>query len=147
MYSTPITTSPPAVCTENASTLSVTVLFTDVPHTLAALRHAGALSCSLHAWLRIVVPVVVPDPLDLTSSPSASKVVCRRLTTVVQGFGIPTLVNVVYCRDREEPVKKSLDKHSIVVICWRKKWIFDPMRGLARRLTKLGHQVVVVRSE
>jgi hypothetical protein len=123
------------------------VVYTDVRHTLTALRHASQLGNSLHASLRIVVPVVVPYPLDLASPPVDSRIVSRSLKTVANGTRIPTLIHFLYCRDRENAVERSLQPHSIVVICWRKRWLFDRTSGLARRLATLGHQVVVVPSE
>lgn len=146
MYCVSVATKP-VVDGDYQATLAVTVLFTDVPHTLAALRHAGELGSSLHASLRILVPVVVPYPLDLSHSPIDSRYACRRLTTITRGVGIPTRVELVHCRDREEAVEKTLQPHSVVVMCWRKRRFFDRTSRLVRRLSACGHHVVVVRSE
>jgi hypothetical protein len=146
MQCVPFATSPVAG-RENQTTLAVSVLFTDVPHTLTALRHAGTLSSSLHASLRILVPVVVPYPLDLSASPIDSRYVCRRLTTLAEAGGVPTRIEIVNCRDRGEAVEKALAPHSIVVMYWRKRRFFDRTSALARKLSALGHQVVVVRSK
>jgi hypothetical protein len=137
----------PAASPEHQAELAVTVLFTDVPHTLAALRRAGALSSSLHASLRILVPVVVPYPLDVAASPVDTHHVCRRLSTVAEGVSIPTRVEIVQCRDRDEAVERSLTPNSVIVMCWRKRWFLDPCSRLARKLSASGHQVVVVRCE
>jgi hypothetical protein len=125
------------------ASLTVTVLFTDVPHTLDALSHAAVLSGNLNAKLRILVPVIVPYPLDLEEAPIDQRHLERRLTTVANGVGIPTRLNVVHCRDREQAVEKCLEPHSIVVIGWRRRFLFDRTARLARRLRKLGHHVVI----
>jgi hypothetical protein len=141
MNSAPVTTR---VSAEEASRplLTVTVLFTDVAHTLSALRQAASLSGSLHASLRILMPIVVPYPLDLADSPVRTKTLCRRLLTIAEGVGIPTRINMVYCRDRNEAVERCLEPHSIIVVSWRKRWLFDRTSRLTRRLTRLGHHVI-----
>jgi hypothetical protein len=141
MYCAPATTRP-GTKEISGPVLTVTVLFTDVPHTLAALRQAAGLGSSLHASIRILMPIVVPYPLGLSESPVDSRILHRRLTTVAKGVGIPTWINVVYCRDREETIEKCLDPHSIVVVCWRKRWLFNTTGRLAKQLTMLGHHVI-----
>jgi hypothetical protein len=141
MQFVPATTRPVA-SEESRSTLTVTVLFTDVPHTLSALREAAKLGNRLHASLQILMPVVVPYPLELMDSPVHSRFLQRRLVTVVEGAGIPTRIHIAYCRDRDEAVKRSLPPNSIVVVCWRRFPLFDSMQRLTKCLTKLGHHVV-----
>jgi hypothetical protein len=146
MSCTPASTRP-AAGTESPPALAITVLFTDVPHTLAALRHAGELGTSLNASLRILVPVVVPYPLELSPTATGGVATSRSLKTLASDVGIPTLIYMIYCRDREDALERNLAPHSIVVLCWRRRWPFDTTRRLARRLTRRGHQVVVVEPE
>ena len=136
----------PGARTNTQPVLTVTVLFTDVPHTLEALRQAALLGSSLHASLRILMPVVVPYPLGLSESPVDSSVLQRRLNTVAEGIAIPTQINIVHCRDRAEAVEKCLEPHSIVVVCWRRRWLLDKTARLAERLTTLGHHVIAART-
>ena len=49
--------------------LNISVIFTSVEATLAALKKAGALASSLGARITLVVPQVVPYPLPLESPP------------------------------------------------------------------------------
>jgi hypothetical protein len=121
MYCESAATRPPSG-TESPSTLDVTVVYTSVSETATALERAGELGSRLHASLQILVPVVVPYPLDLASPPVDGRIATRRLKTVANGTGIPTLIHFVYCRIREEAVERSLPPHSIVVICWRRRW-------------------------
>jgi hypothetical protein len=123
--------------------LTVTVLFTDVPHTLDALSHAATLTGNLNATLRILAPVVVPYPLPLTEAPVNRRHLERRLTTVANGVHIPTRITIVHCRDSAQAIEQCLEPHSIIVIGWRKRWPFDRTAPLIKRLTNLGHHVVI----
>jgi hypothetical protein len=120
----------------------VTVLFTDVCHTLDALRLAATLGSGLNAKIRILVPVVVPWPLELDRAQVDSAHLERRLTTFADGAAVPTRISIVYCRDREQAIARYLDPHSIVVIGWSRRRLFDGTGRLARRLRALGHHVV-----
>jgi hypothetical protein len=122
--------------------VTVTVLFTDVPHTLDALRLAATLGRGLDSKIQILVPVVVPWPLALTEPPVSPVHFERRLTTIANGTSVPTRISIVHCRDRAEAIESCLEPHSIVVIGWRRRRLFDKTRRLAERLKALGHHVV-----
>jgi hypothetical protein len=113
---------------------TITVLFTDVPHTLDALRLAATLGNGLAARIRILVPVVVPWPLTLAEAPISHAHLMRRLTTIAEGAAIPTHIVVVNCRDRERAIEGSLDPNSIVSIGWQRRWLFDATGRLVERL-------------
>ena len=53
----------------NDSRLEISVVFTSVESTLAALRHAGVLAHRLAGRITLLVPQIVPYPLPLTSPP------------------------------------------------------------------------------
>lgn len=121
------------------------MLFTDVSHTLTALRQAADLGDSLHASIEILMPVVVPWPLPLSEPPVDTAVLRRRLMTKAGSAGVagvPVRINLVHCRDRNEAIEKRLGLRSIVVMCWRPRWLFDPTMRFARRLARLGHHVI-----
>jgi len=136
------TTTRPDIAEISRPLLTVTVLFTDVPHTLSALRQAASLGSSLHASLRILMPIVVPYPLPMSEPPVNERVLRRRLVTVAEGVGLPTRIDIVYCRDCAEAVENYLEPHSVVVVCWRKRWLFDRIGSLANHLSRLGHHVI-----
>jgi hypothetical protein len=144
MYSAPATPRTTAGETSRPA-LTVTVLFTDVPHTLTAVRQAASLGSSLNASLRILMPVIVPYPLALSEPPVDCRILHGRLRTVAEGADIPTRIDVVYCRDRAEAAEKCLEPHSVVVVCWRKRWLFDSNAGLVKRLSRRGHHVITAR--
>ena len=61
---------PETLATEKAdSRLNISVVFTAIDSTLAALKQAGVMAGSLGARITLVVPQVVPYPLPLTSPP------------------------------------------------------------------------------
>jgi hypothetical protein len=120
----------------------MTVLFTDIPHTLDALRLAAALGHGLNAKIQILVPVVVPWPMDLAQTPVSHAHLERRLTTTANGAAVPTRIQIVHCRDREEAIEQSLGPHSIVIVGWRRRRLFDRTGRLVKRLRALGHHVV-----
>src|SRR5260370_27674538 len=49
--------------------LNISVVFTSIESTLAALKEAGELANSLGAQITLLVPQVVPHPLPLESPP------------------------------------------------------------------------------
>jgi hypothetical protein len=65
--------------------LMLNVLFTDVSHTLVAIRQAASLGRSLHASLRVLMPIVVPYILNCRN---------RRLTAGFCAAGLPPLRTV-----------------------------------------------------
>lgn len=136
------TTARPETGEVSRPLLTVTVLYTDVRHTIAALRQAAGLGRGLHASLRILMPVVVPYPLQLSEPPVDCRIVHRRLATVAEGVDMPTRIDTVYCRDLGVAVEKSLPPQSIVVVCWRRRRLFDKTRRLTQWLTALGHNVI-----
>jgi hypothetical protein len=135
----------PDVGASNGPEITVNVLYTDERHTLAALEQAARLGKSLHASVRILMPSVVPFPRQLSDPPVDTRVLSRGLAAAARRTDLPTLIETVYCRDRNEAVEKSLAPRSIVVICWQRRWFFDATQRLARRLAALGHHVIASR--
>jgi hypothetical protein len=136
------TTTPPEAMEISPPLLTVTVLFTDLHHTLAALRTAIGLGRSLHASLRVLMPIEVPYRLPLSEPQVDCRILQRRLSTALDQSDIPARIETVYCRDRAEAVERALAPHSVVVVCCRKPWLFDSGYRLSRRLSMLGHNVI-----
>ena len=121
-----------------------TVLFTDVRHTIAAMRQAAMLGRALHASLRVLMPIVVPVRLPLSEPQLDGRILQRRLSVVLDGLNVPARIETVYCRDRAEAVERALPPHSVVFVCRSKCWLFDGAGRLARRLSARGHNVIDV---
>jgi hypothetical protein len=131
----------PVVEPERSRALEVVVVDTGIRETLEGLRIAAELAAGLAARIRILIAEVVPYPLPLDASPVANGRYLRRLRTVAEGCRVDTLLDVRLCRDATEAIEAALPVRSLVVITGRRLWWPTREKRLARRLTRLGHQV------
>ena len=128
--------------------LNISVVFTSVKATLAALRKAGALASSLNARITLLVPQVVPYPLPLESPPVLLDWNEKRFRTIANESPVETTVRLYLCRDSFETLKNILSPKSLVVIGGSKGWWrFSRERRLARSLRHAGHEVVFTETE
>ncbi len=134
---------------ETGSKLNISVIFTSVEATLAALKEAGSLASSLGGQITLVVPQIVPYPLPLTSPPVLVDFNERRLKVIASGCRVETRVCIYLCRDALETLQSVLKPHSLVVIGSRKTWWPWPTaeKRLAAKLRHSGHEVVVTERE
>lgn len=125
--------------------LDVTVLFTSIGATVAALRTAGELAARLHARITLLAPHVVPYPLPLAEPTVRREFNERRFRVLTEGCkGIETRVRIFLCRDRMDAVESALKPRSVVVLGTRARWWPAAERKLAKRLQRAGHEVVLV---
>ncbi|HYL34790.1 MAG TPA: hypothetical protein VEV17_02625 [Bryobacteraceae bacterium] len=124
------------------SELHISVIFTAVESTLAALKHAGVLAGNLGARISLVVPQVVPYPLPLRNSPVAADFNERRFRVIAGQSRVETNVLIYLCRDRLETLRTALKPHSLVIIGGRKTWWPAPEKRLAAQLRRAGHEVI-----
>src|SRR5215472_6279230 len=124
--------------------LNISVVFTSVPYTLAALKAAGSLSNRLAAQITLIVPQVVPHPLPLESPPVLLDWNERRLKVIAEESPVETKVNLYLCRDRLQTLNSVLAPHSLVVIGGPRRWWPTQEKKLARQLRRAGHEVVLV---
>jgi len=129
------------------SRLNISVIFTSVDATLAALRQAGDLASRLGAKITIVVPQVVPFPLPLTSPPVLLDFNERRFRVIAKQSPVETRVLLYLCRDQWETLDAALDAHSLVVVGGRKRWWPTREKRLARHLRRAGHEVILTETE
>jgi hypothetical protein len=123
--------------------LNISVIFTSVEATLAALKKAGALASSLGARITLVVPQVVPYPLPLESPPVLLDWNERRFRVIAGESPVETTVRLYLCRDSVETVKSALSPRSVVVVGGRKGWWRSTReKRLARKLRRAGHEVI-----
>src|SRR6516165_2354202 len=113
------------------SKLNISVVFTSVPETLAALRTAGSLANRLAAQITLIVPQVVPFPLPLESPPVLLDWNERRLKVIAEESPVETKVNLYLCRERFETLNTVLKPNSIVVIGGQGGWWPTQERKLA----------------
>ena len=127
--------------------LDVVVLHTADASTLRALKTAAMLASELSARVHIVAPRIVPYALELHQSPVPVGFTAQHLRGLASQAGVEVSVNIVLCRDLMTMLAAVLKPHSLIVLGesfsrWR---AFNWLRGdyrLARRLRKLGHQVL-----
>jgi len=143
----PETRAPEQHVSESESQLNVTVLFTSVEGTMAALRTAGTLANRLGGRITLVVPEVVPYHLPLNKPPVVHDWNERRFRVLAAQSPVQTTVKFYLCRDQDETVARLLKPHSLVVIGGRKHWWPTTESRTAKRLRRLGHEVILTETE
>jgi hypothetical protein len=141
----PLCPEPPT--TSAPSRLNVTVIFTSIRSTLAALKKAGTLANRLSGHITLVVPQIVPYPRPLNSSPLRPEWNERRLRVLTGECPVDTTVQIYLCRDRLETVNAVLAPRSLVVLGGRKRWWPTDETRLARTLRRAGHEVIFLEAE
>jgi len=134
---------PEPVVGELETSLNITVVFTTVEATIAALKKAGNLAESLGGWITLVVPQIVPFPLPLTSPPVLLEFQEKRFKEIASESRVDITVQLYLCRDGMDTLRKVLKPHSLVVVGGRKRFWPTLAQRLARRLRKSGHEVIL----
>jgi hypothetical protein len=137
----------PPSTTEADQKLNVSVVFTSVEATLAALKEAGALASSLGAQITLLVPQIVPYPLALETPPVLIEFNERRFRLIASQSPVETNVQIYLCRDQFETLASVLSPGSLVVLGGRKKWWPTREKSLASKLRRAGHEVVFNETE
>jgi hypothetical protein len=127
--------------------LNITVVFTSVRGTSAALRSAAALAMTLGARINLVVLQIVPYPLPLTSPPVLVDFSEGQLRNIASESPVDTTVLLYMCRDRLVTLPAVLKPHSLVILGGRGRWWLNPERSLARTLRRAGHDVIFTETE
>ena len=128
--------------------LNVSVIFTTVECTLAAMKKAAVLAGSLGARITLLVPQVVPYPLPLESPPVLLDWNESRFRVIANQTPVETIVRLYLCRDALRTLANVLTPKSLVVIGARQRWWpFTQERSLARTLRRQGHEVIFTEAE
>lgn len=122
--------------------LNISVIFTSVDATLAALKEAGHLASNLGARITLVVPQVVPYPLPLEKPPVFVEFNEKRFRVMASASRIETGVHICLCRDRFETLTSVLTTGSLVILAERKRWWPTKEKTLARQLRRAGYEVL-----
>ena len=136
-------TPPPA----KVEGLLVNVAFTTAKATLAALRQASRLTQGLHGSIRVIVPHVVPYPLDLNHPHVNPEFMTERLRDLTTKAGANLRFEIVACREIAHAYTVALDRNSLVIVAGRKHWWPTREVRLARSLTCKGHDILFVDME
>lgn len=138
--------TPPAV--EEAGRLNISVVFTSVESTLAALKEAGNLANSLGGHITLLVPQLVPYPLPLESPPVLVEFNEKRFRVIASQSRVETSVRIYLCRDACQTLTSVLRPGSVVVLGGRKRcWWPTREEALAREFRRAGHQVIFKETE
>jgi len=145
---TPATGHPSRQIREDAGQrLNISVVFTSVESTLAALREAGNLANSLDARIMLIAPQVVPYPLPLETPPVLIEFNENRFRVMAKESPVETSVQIYLCRDRFETLSSVLKRGSVVVLGGKRKWWPTKDQRLARRLRRAGYEVIFKETE
>src|SRR5262249_42917595 len=121
--------------------LNISVVFTSIASTLAALREAGKLASSLGARITLMVTQVVPYPLPLESPPVLVDFSENRFRVIANESLVETNVQIYLCRDRFQALASALKRGSIVVLGGIKRtWWPTRDQALARDLRRAGYE-------
>lgn len=126
--------------------LELTVIFTDVPGTLVAIKKGTELASDLHSRIRVVMPQVIRYPLPLTCPPVSREFNERRLRTVCCGHALDVRIEICLCRDQSDVFRFVLNPQSIVLLGGKKHWWPTREKALSRLLRRMGHQVIFAES-
>lgn len=129
---------------ENWQQFSITVVFTRVDATMAALERARQLAHGLNAQVRILLPQVVPYILPLDRPPVDPTFLARSFCALADKETLELRVEVLLCRDLRQAVAAVLRPGSLVVIAVSRYRWFTRERSLARMLQRAGHHVLMV---
>jgi hypothetical protein len=133
--------NPPAA---NSSDLAIVIPHKTPQLTKAALNYAASLANDLNVRIRLVDVHVVPWGVPLDEPTVDPKYLTRRIRTLAQESTLPVSAEVVYARDWEQGLRRSLGPGSLVLMAIQRSWWRSGDKRLAARLRKLGHQVIWV---
>jgi hypothetical protein len=140
----------PALVTalETDDKLPITVVFTTVPATLAALKDAAILADKLNARITLIVPQVVPFPAPLEVPPVAREFNEHRFRVMARDARVDMDVRICLCRDQCAELRLLLPVGSIIVLGGRggRFWP-DKDARLARSLGRAGYEVIFRKTE
>ena len=123
------------------SSLEIVVLHTEARKTLGALKMAAELASGL-AQVRLLAIQTVPYPLDLDAPPVSPEFLQNRFSQMALEAAVDALIDIRLGRDAGDVLEFGLGPHAVVVIGGRRPWWPTATTRLARRLERLGHQVV-----
>lgn len=136
------TDRPGAVSKEvSGSSLEVVVLHTEPKETLRALKMAADLAHGL-APIRLLAVQVVPYPLSLDAPQVSAEFLERRFLGITRDAAVDAVVDIRLGRDAGPVIECGLSPRSVVVLGGRRRHWPTATTRLARRLERLGHQVV-----
>jgi hypothetical protein len=135
-----ITAVSPPVSFADSGHLQIVIPYRSHKLTRAAIHSATRYAEGLDVLLRLIDVHVVPYGFSLESPEVNPKHLSEQMRTLAKESPVPVKAEIVYARDWEEGLFRSLRPRSFVLIP-KTRWHLGERR-LATRLCKLGHQVL-----
>ena len=127
--------------------LSIFVIFTSTTQTLKALEKAAEIASPLGAGIVVLAVQVVPFPFPLDRPPVPFEFIIRRFREMASRSPRKTLVRAYVCRDQTEAFNRILFPSSLIVMGVRKSSWPSRDKRLAWKLSRAGHEVILVETE
>jgi hypothetical protein len=122
--------------------VEISVVFTSLEATAAALKMAGVLALGLNAHISLIASQVVPYPLPLDHPQVSREFREQNLRELVKESPVDTTVFFYLCRDRLATLRAVLKRGSIVIIGGRRKWWPTREQSLAGKIRQSDHEVI-----
>jgi hypothetical protein len=129
------------------SALSVFVVFTSINLTLRALEKGRELANALGIRSVVVMVQTVPFPLPLNEPPAPMEFIVRRFEERAGEFPEKMRVSAYLCRDPMAALRRILNSHCPVVMAVRKRWWPTRDERLARKLSRAGYDLHLLKVE
>ena len=129
--------------------MRVTVVFTTIAGTLAALEAAANFARHLNAEIVLVVAEVIYFRYPLENPPVPAdyfEKLCVALVDELEVDLTATRIEIHFCRDQVQCLQLALGPRSLVVLGAGRRWWSTRERRLERALTRTGHRVILVSS-
>jgi hypothetical protein len=133
-----------------SESLRLTVVFTTVPGTVAALGRAVRLAQDLGLSLTLLIPQVVPYQVPITCPPVAIEHTRQMALSLISASSLgayDVAVQICLCRDRLECLRRLISARSIVFLGGRNSWWPGPEQKLGKALRALDCDVIFVDQE
>jgi hypothetical protein len=127
--------------------LQVVIPHRTVPQTRTALKYASTFAPGLNVRLRLLEVHVVPYGVPLDEPTVDPKHLARKLRVLAQETTLPVSVEIIFSRDWEQGLRRSLAPGSVVVMAMKRSWWPTNDKRLAARLRRQGHQVMWVETD
>jgi hypothetical protein len=137
----------PSVGIGSDADLKVNVLFTNPEATRSAVKTAVQLAGSLGARIRIIVPQVVPFPLQLAEPTIAPEFTAQRARAIMEECSLDAEIEVCLCREALDAALSVLKPNSLLLVGGHRRFWPTAETRIASQLRRRGHQVLFIDQE
>lgn len=145
----PIKADPVPGADSDSRRMRVTVVFTTIAGTVAALESAARLARNLNAEIVLLVAEVIYFRYALEHPPVAPSFfenLCLALVDELDTELSAASIEIRFCRDQLHCLQQALSPRSLVVLGARRRWWNTHEHRLQRALERHGHSVLLVQA-